>query len=484
MNLPTESCYYFGSFIDGQEVKSDDRATLEVRSPYDNRLVGKICCATKEDAEQAITVAQRVFHETMKKMPAYRRSDILRKTADLLESRTEQFANLLVLETGKPIREARVEVDRAVQVLRFASEGAKRIHGEEIQLDSARGGENQLGLTRRNPIGVVVAITPFNFPLNLVLHKVAPAIAAGNAVVLKPAEKTPLSPVFLYKLLLEAGLPAGALNIVMGPGQDLADPLVTDPRVKRVTFTGSGFVGWKLKELAGHKNVTLELGSNAPNIVFADADLDAAAGALVRGAVVTSGQACISVQRVYVQRPVYEALLDKLVDGVKALRVGDPLDEATDVGPMITEAAAARAEEWIQEAVRQGAIVRAGGKRQGTLLEPTVLTDVTPEMKVVCQEIFAPVFSVIPFDDEEEAVAQANDSELGLHAGVFTKDINRALRVADALETGGVWINEASIRRYDHIPYGGVKQSGIGKEGVAYAIEEMTELKFIGIKLS
>ncbi|RNB83117.1 aldehyde dehydrogenase family protein [Brevibacillus nitrificans] len=475
--------FYFGSFIDGQEVKSEERAVLEVRNPYNNQLIGKICCATKEDAKQAITVSQRVFQETMKKMPAYRRSDILRKTADLLESRTESFANLLVLETGKPIREARVEVDRAVQVLRFASEGAKQIHGEEIQLDSAHGGENQFGFTKRYPIGVVVAITPFNFPLNLVLHKVAPAIAAGNTIVLKPAEKTPLSPVMLYQLFMEAGLPAGALNIVMGPGQDLAEPLVKDPRVKRVTFTGSGQVGWKLKELAGHKNVTLELGSNAPNLVFEDADLDAAAAALVRGGVVTSGQACISVQRIYVQRSVYPALLDKLVDGARALRVGNPLDEATDVGPMITEAAAARAEEWIREAAEQGATVLTGGKRSGALLEPAVLTNVSPEMKVVCQEIFAPVFSVIPFDEEAEAISQANASDLGLHAGVFTKDISRALRVAEALETGGVWINDASIRRYDHIPYGGVKQSGIGKEGVAYAIEEMTEIKFIGIKL-
>ncbi|SFJ38821.1 aldehyde dehydrogenase family protein [Brevibacillus centrosporus] len=475
--------FYFGSFIDGQEVKSEESAVLEVRNPYNNQLIGKISCATKEDVEQAITVSQRVFQETMKKMPAYRRSDILRKTADLLESRTESFANLLVLETGKPIREARVEVDRAVQVLRFASEGAKQIHGEEIQLDSAHGGENQFGFTKRYPIGVVVAITPFNFPLNLVLHKVAPAIAAGNTIVLKPAEKTPLSPVMLYQLFMEAGLPAGALNIVMGPGQDLAEPLVKDPRVKRVTFTGSGQVGWKLKELAGHKNVTLELGSNAPNLVFEDADLDAAAAALVRGGVVTSGQACISVQRIYVQRSVYQALLNKLVDGVRALRVGNPLDDATDVGPMITEAAAARAEEWIREAAEQGATVLTGGKRSGALLEPAVLTNVSHEMKVVCQEIFAPVFSVIPFDEEAEAIAQANASDLGLHAGVFTKDISRALRVAEALETGGVWINDASIRRYDHIPYGGVKQSGIGKEGVAYAIEEMTEIKFIGIKL-
>ncbi|GGE28252.1 aldehyde dehydrogenase [Pullulanibacillus camelliae] len=474
--------FYFGSFIDGKEVKSEDRV-LEVLNPYNNQLVGRISCATKENAEQAITAAHRVFHESMKRMAAHRRSDILRRTADLLEKRNEEFANLLVQETGKPIREARVEVDRSIQILRFASEGAKQIHGEEIQLDSAHGGENHIAITRRYPIGVVVAITPFNLPLSLVLHKLAPAIAAGNTIVLKPAEKTPLCSVLLYKLFEEAGLPKGALNIVMGPGQDLVEPLIKDSRIKRVTFTGSGPVGWKLKELAGRKNVTLELGSNAPNIVFNDADLDTAAASLVQGGVVTSGQACISVQRIYVQKHVYPALLEKLVQGVKELRVGNPMDEATDVGPMITEAAAVRAEEWINEAVQNGAMIVAGGQRHGNLLEPTVLTNVTREMKVVCKEIFAPVFSVIPFDTEEEVIKQANDSDLGIHAGIFTKDINRAFRVAEALEMGGVWINEASIRRYDHIPYGGVKQSGIGKEGVSYAIEEMTETKFIGVKL-
>ncbi|MCL6443945.1 MAG: aldehyde dehydrogenase family protein [Alicyclobacillus sp.] len=475
--------YEFGSFIDGEEIKSDDRATIEVRSPYDGQLVGKIWCATKGDAEYAISVAHRVFTSTMRKMPAHRRSEILRKTADLLETRAAQFVHLLALETGKPIREGKAEVDRAVQVLRFASEGAKQIHGEEIQLDSAYGGENQIGFTRRYPIGVVVAITPFNFPLNLVLHKLAPAFAAGNTVVLKPAEKTPLSPVLLYKLFEEAGLPKGALNIVMGTGPDLGEVLVTDPRVQRVTFTGSGLVGWKLKEMAGNKKVTLELGSNAPNIVFEDADLEAAATALVKGGVVTSGQACISVQRIYIQRSVYPQLVDKLVSKAKALKLGDPLDETTDVGPMITEDAAKRAEAWINEAVEQGATVLVGGRRNGTFLEPTILGNVTHEMKVVCQEVFAPVLCVIPFDSEEEAIEMANNSDLGLHAGVFTKDISRAFRVADALETGGVWINEASIRRYDHIPYGGVKMSGVGREGVRYAIEEMTEEKFIGIKL-
>lgn len=478
-----EEQLHFGSFIDGKEVKSDDQPVIEVRSPYDGQLVGKISCANKEVAEHAVSVAHRVFNESMKKMPAYRRAEILRKTADLLEARSSEFVGLLALEVGKPIREGRVEVDRAVQVLRFASEAAKQIHGEEIPLDSAVGGEGQIGFTRREPLGVVVAITPFNFPLNLVLHKVAPALAAGNTVVLKPAEKTPLSPVLLYKLFEEAGLPSGALNVVMGSGPELGETLVTDDRVRKVTFTGSGMVGWKLKEMAGHKRVTLELGSNSPNIVFEDADLDVAAKSLVRGGVVTAGQACISVQRIYAQRSIYLPLLEKLVANTMELRVGNPLDEDTDVGPMITEAAAARAEDWINEAIQQGARLAVGGTRRGAILEPAILVDVSPDMRVVCEEVFAPVVTVIPFDTEEEAIRHANHSDLGLHAGVFTNDISRALRVADMLETGGVWINEASIRRYDHIPYGGVKRSGIGKEGVHYAVEEMTELKFIGIKL-
>lgn len=475
--------YYFGSFIDGKEIKMAGRPVREVRSPYNGQLVGQIECATKEDVHEAISAAHRVFHETMKNMPAYRRSEILRKTADLLEQKADDFIGILALEAGKPVREGRAEVDRAIQVLRFASEGAKNIHGEEIPMSSAIGGENQIGLTRRYPIGVVTAITPFNFPLNLVLHKIAPAIAVGNTVVLKPAEKTPLSSVLLYKLLEEAGLPKGALNIVMGSGSELGESLVTDPRVKKVTFTGSGPVGWRIKKLAENKKVTLELGSNAPNIIFADANLDATVTSLIRGGFTFAGQACISVQRIYVQREVYPLLVDKLVSRVEELRMGDPLDPSTEIGPMISEAEAIRAEAWIKEAVEQGAKVVSGGSRKGTFMEPTVLTDVHPQMKVVCEEVFAPLVSVLPFDKEEEVIAYANDTNYGLQAGVFTNDINRAIRMADALETGGVWINQASTVRYDHIPYGGVKQSGIGREGVKYAIEEMTEVKFIGINL-
>jgi acyl-CoA reductase-like NAD-dependent aldehyde dehydrogenase len=473
----------FGSFIEGQEIKSQDRKHIDVRSPYNHELIGQICCATKQDVDQAIAAAQRVFENTMKKMPAYSRSEILRKAADLLEVKADEFIKLLALEAGKPVREGKVEVTRAIQVLRFASEGAKNIQGEQIPMDSAIGGEKKIGITKRYPVGVVAAITPFNFPLNLVLHKIAPAIAAGNTVVLKPAEKTPLTPVLLYKLFEEAGLPKGALNLVMGLGSELGEYLVKDPRVKKVTFTGSGPVGWKIKEMAQNKKVTLELGSNAPNIIFEDANLEIAVPSLIKGGFVYAGQTCVSVQRIYVHKQIYSSFIEKLISQVRELRLGDPLHPSTEIGPMISEDAAARAQLWVNEAVEDGATLLTGGTRHGTLFEPTILLDVTPQMKVVCAEVFAPIMSVIPFDTEEEVIRYANDSEFGLQAGVFTNDINRALRVADCLETGGVWINEASVLRYDHIPYGGVKRSGLGKEGVKYAIEDMTESKFIGISL-
>ncbi|PWA04988.1 aldehyde dehydrogenase [Pueribacillus theae] len=474
---------YFGSFIDGKERVGNGRKDMEVFNPFNHEVIGKISCAKKEDVEQAIANSHNVFKETMRNMPAHERSEILRKTADLLEDKFEDFAKILSLEAGKPIRESRGEVTRAVQVLRFSAEGAKNIYGEQIPLDSAIGGENQIGFTKRVPLGVVAAITPFNFPLNLALHKIAPAIAAGNTIVLKPAEKTPFSPALLYQLFEEAGLPKGALNLLMGPGTELVESLVTHPFVKKVTFTGSNAVGWKINEMAKRKKVTLELGSNAPNIIFEDSDLDLAVNAIVTGGYTYAGQACVSAQRIYVQKPVYDQFLDKLVSRLATLKMGDPLDESTELGPMITEDAAKRAEAWINEAVEQGATILTGGNCNGTMIEPTVITEVNKDMKVVCAEVFAPVVSVMPFTDEEEVIAYANQTEFGLHAGVFTKDINRAMRLADRIETGGVWINEVSVRRYDHIPYGGIKNSGIGKEGIKYAIEEMTDIKFIGIKL-
>lgn len=472
-----------GSHINGQAYIEEGRATHEVKSPYTQEVVGYVQYLTDQELEYAIETSHRTFTEKMTLLPAYKRADILRKTSDLLAQQTEEFALTLAYEAGKPIRDARAEVGRAVQVLRFAADEAKKIEGELVPMDAAIGGENRLGMVYKYPIGVVAAITPFNFPLNLVLHKVAPAIAAGNTVILKPADKTPLTSVMLVKLFEEAGLPKGALNVVLGRGSVIGEKLVTDKRVKKITFTGSEKVGLAIKQQAGLKKVTLELGSNAPNIVFQDANLDQAVEGLVKGAFAFSGQVCISVQRIYVERTIYQPFLDRFIPKVKALKVGNPLDEETDIGGLITPDEAKRAFDWIQEATKQGAHIETGGTLQGSVLTPTVLTHVLPDMKVVCQEVFAPIVSVIPFDSEEEAIAYANDSEFGLQAAVFTNDINRAFRVAKHLETGGVWINEISTYRQDNYPYGGVKLSGVGKEGVKYAMEDMLETKFIGIHL-
>lgn len=301
--------------------------------------------------------------------------------------------------------------------------------------------------------------------------------------MLKPAEKTPLSSILLYDLLKEAGLPDGALNIIQGPGAELVAPLVQHPYVKKVTFTGSGKVGWHIQELAGKKPVTLELGSNAPNIIFADADLDYAATTIAMAGYTFAGQACVSAQRVYVEASVYDVFADLLQQKVEALVIGDPAEETTQLGPMITEEAAIRAETWVENAVAEGATVRTGGKRDGTFLSPTILENVNQSMNVVCMEVFAPMVALMPFTTEEDVLKDANNSEYGLQAGVFTSNINRAFKFADALETGGVWINESSVKRFDHMPYGGVKESGIGKEGIRYAVESMSDLKFIGIKM-
>jgi acyl-CoA reductase-like NAD-dependent aldehyde dehydrogenase len=472
-----------GSVLNGEQRIEQRAKTMEVLNPYNQECIATISCASVEDVHEAIEVAQQTFETTMRKMPAHERSRILRKASLLLEDRSEQFAQTISLEAGKPINEARGEVARAIQVLQFASEEAKRLTGEQIPMDSAIGGEHQIGLAKRVPLGVIAAITPFNFPLNLALHKIAPAIAVGNTVVLKPAEKTPLSSILLYDLLQDAGLPTGALNILQGPGTELVEPLVKHPFVKKVTFTGSGKVGWRIHELAGKKPVTLELGSNAPNIIFADANLEHAASMIVMAGYTFAGQACVSAQRIYIEQAVYDEFAQLLQQKVEALIIGDPADEKTQLGPMITEEAAIRAATWIDEAVLQGATIRTGGKRNGTLLEPTILENVTKSMQVVCMEVFAPMVALLPFSSEEEVLEAANDSDYGLQAGVFTSDINRALKFAEELEMGGVWINESSVRRFDHMPYGGVKESGIGKEGIRYAIDGMSDLKFIGIKL-
>jgi acyl-CoA reductase-like NAD-dependent aldehyde dehydrogenase len=473
-----------GSLINGQEILGEGRNQDHVYNPYNGELIGIVDLATKEDLEKAMQTAQNVFLQKLKNIPAYQRSEILRKAADQLEQQLEEFAISLAKETGKPIKDSRGEVNRGIQVLRFAAEQAKKNDGEFIKMDAAIGGDNRIGFVKRIPIGVVAAITPFNYPLNLALHKIAPAIAAGCTVVVKPAGKTPLTTLMLAKLLEESGLPQGALNVVMGKGAEIGEALVTHPFVKKVSFTGSESVGLKLKKIAGNKKVTLELGSNAPNIIFNDANLELAVSAILRGGFTYAGQACISAQRIYVQRDIYQAFINRFVPLVEELNVGDPLVESTDLASLISLNDAKRVEEWVNEAVSEGAKVLTGGKREGTIYYPTVLEGVNRNMKVVCQEVFGPLVCVIPFDTEEDVINFSNDSDYGLQAGVFTSDINRAFRMADKLETGGVWINEVSTFRQDHYPYGGVKQSGVGKEGVKYAIEDMTEIKFIGINLN
>ncbi|SFB30436.1 Acyl-CoA reductase [Lentibacillus halodurans] len=470
-----------GSIINGQEFNNSDN-TIDVINPYNGEVVSEIALASDIEFEKGVTNSYDTFHNTMKDMPAHERSDILRKTADLMEENAEEFAWAIVKEAGKPIHFSRGEVQRSVQVLRFASEEAKHITGEVVPMDAAIDGDGRLGLVKQVPLGVVAAITPFNFPLNLSLHKIAPAIAAGNTVIFKPAEKTPISAYQLVKLFQEAGLPDGVLNLVMGTGE-IGEALVTHDKVHKISFTGSLPVGRSIQESAGFKKVTLELGSNSPNILFNDANINEAAKQLVKGAFSFSGQVCISAQRVYVQQDIYEPFLKEYIKQTNELTIGDPTDESTDIGPMISEEEAKRAKQWIDDAAEHGANVETGGERDGTILKPTIMTNVESNMKIIADEVFAPIVSVIPFDTEEDVIAYSNDSIYGLQAGVFTKDIDRAMRVADQLEMGGVWINEISTYRQDNHPYGGVKQSGVGREGVKYAVEDMTEPKFIGFKL-
>lgn len=472
-----------GSIINGQERSESNRDTLEVKNPFNQEIVAELALAKKADLDEAVTNSFETFHSTMKKMPAHQRGEILRNAADLLEENAEDFAQTIVQEAGKPIKYSRDEIARSVQVIRFASELAKNITGEVIPMDAAIGGENRMGLIKRIPLGVVGAITPFNFPLNLSLHKIAPAIAAGNTIVFKPAEKTPVSAYKLVKLFQQAGLPDGVLNLLMGTGEEIGSPLVTHEKVHKITFTGSLPVGRKIRETAGFKKVTLELGSNSPNIIFEDGNIQRAVTELVKGAFAFSGQVCISAQRIYVQKSIYGRFLEQFIMETKALTIGDPTKEETDIGPMIKEEEAKRAKLWIDDAVNNGAKIEVGGTRNGAILSPTIMTNVEHTMKIVSEEVFAPIVSVIPFDNEDEVIRVANDSIYGLQAGVFTKDIDRAMRVADQLEMGGVWINEISTYRQDNHPYGGVKKSGIGKEGIKYAIEDMTEMKFIGMKL-
>jgi acyl-CoA reductase-like NAD-dependent aldehyde dehydrogenase len=466
--------------IGGEWTGSGD--PLEVKNKYDGSILGVLPTASRDDLDQAIDAAERA-EDVMAELPAYKRADILLKTAGLLRERFDDMSKTIAAEAGKALKFARAEVDRAISTFTIASEEAKRLHGETIPLDAVPAGEGYFGFWTRRPVGVIAAISPFNFPLNLVAHKVAPAIASGNTIVLKPASTTPLSAVKLCQILMEAGLPAGAINLVVGSGGTVGEWLVTDPRLDKITFTGSPEVGGHILSVAGIKKVTLELGNTSPVVVAPDADLDFVAKRCAVGAYYNSGQVCISVQRIYSQKQVFEPFSEKFVKATEAMVVGDPLDERVDVGPMIDLKEVDRIEAWVNEAQTSGAKILTGGKRDGTVYYPTVLTGVRQDMKVVAEEAFAPVAAIIESDDFESALEQANDTKFGLQVGVFTNDVNRVLKAVRRLNFGGVIINDTPNFRADHMPYGGNRQSGLGREGVRFAMEEMTNIQMVAIRL-
>ncbi len=468
-------------FIGGHWVGGGD--SVEVRNKYTGEVLAALPTARREDVDAAVGAAT-MASQHMAELPAHRRAEILARVAATLRARREEIARLIAAEAGKALKYARVEVDRAVNTFTVASEEAKRIHGETVPLDAVPQGEGYFGFYVRRPVGVVAAITPFNFPLNLVAHKVAPAIAAGNAVVLKPATTTPLTAVVLCEILEEAGLPPGGINLVVGSGSTVGEWLVSDERVAKVTFTGSTDVARRITECAGIKKVTFELGNTSPVIVAPDADLEDVARRCAVGAYYNSGQVCLSVQRVYAQQKVYEPFVDRFVRAAESMVVGDPLDERVDVGPMIDEREAVRIERWVQEAMAEGAQVVTGGRREGPVYWPTVLVNVRPDMKVVAQEAFAPVASVIPYDDFEEALRAADQTAYGLQAAVFTRDLGRLFQAIRRLNFGGIVVNDVPTFRVDHMPYGGNRQSGVGREGVRFAIEEMTNIQMVAIRLA
>jgi acyl-CoA reductase-like NAD-dependent aldehyde dehydrogenase len=465
----------FGCYIAGEWLETD--SAVEVRSPYNNELVAIVHRAGRNEIETAISEATSAF-EVTRKLPVWKRAEALEKISVGITARREEFAQTIALEAGKPLRTAGVEVDRAVFTFKVAAEESKRIYGEVVPLDWIPGIEGREAQVRYVPLGPIVGISPFNFPLNLVAHKVAPAIAAGNSIILRPASQTPVSALKLAEVIAASGWPAKAFSVVPSTTQNAA-PLVEDERIKLLTFTGSPAVGWGLKTRAGRKRVTLELGGNAGVIVHKDADVAYAAERVAWGGFSYAGQSCISVQRVYVHEDIYDSFIGNFIPRVLALKVGNPLEEATDVGPMIDSGAAQRVENWVAEAQQGGAKVLTGGSRHGNLWQPTVLTDLQPTMRVSCQEVFAPLVGLYPYSDIKQAIADVDQSDFGLQAGLFTHDLNIIKQAFDDIEVGGLMVNDVSTFRIDHMPYGGVKQSGFGREGLHYAIEEMSELKLL-----
>ena len=464
-----------GILLAGEQIETGE--TYEVRSPYDGSPVAVVHRAGPAEVEQAIAGAVEAF-ETTRRLPSWKREEVLNGVSQGIAARRDELARTIALEAGKPIKTASLEVDRAAFTFAVAAEEAKRIYGEIVPLDWLPGNENRVAHVRRVPLGPIAGISPFNFPLNLVAHKVAPALAAGNPILVRPASQTPVSALILGQIVLDAGWPKSGIAVLPST-TDTARPLVEDDRIKLLTFTGSPVVGWGLKGRAGRKRVTLELGGNAAVIVNDDADVAYAAERVAWGGFVYSGQTCISVQRVLVHESVYGAFVADLIRRVEALEVGDPLDEATDVGPLIDTASAERVEEWLDEAKAAGAAVLTGGTRDGNLWRPTVLANLHEDLRVSCDEVFAPLVGVTPFSDIAAAIAAAGRSEFGLQAGLFTHDLRVVDAAFDRIDVGGLMINDVPTFRVDHMPYGGVKSSGLGREGLRYAIEEMTELKLL-----
>jgi len=468
-------------FLEGKWVDKSNK--IEVRNPYDNSVIDTVPRADGGDMERALSFAERGA-KVMAKLSGYDRWRILRKAADIMAARNEELGQIISREEGKIIAEGRGETSRAVETIMGSAEEAKRIHGETVPLDGDPGGGKKLGFTLRVPCGVVAAISPFNFPLNLVCHKVGPALAAGNSVIVKPASDTPLSALKLTEILLEAGLPPEGIQCVTGSGGEIGDALVADRRVRKVTFTGSREIGDRICRMAGIKKVTMELGSNSPLIIMPDADLDKVAAAVALTGYGNAGQTCISTQRVLTAKKVYGDFLGALKPKVEALTTGNQLDEKSKVGPMVKESEARRVEDWINEAVAGGARLVAGGGRRGAIYVPAVVADVKPEMRISRDELFGPAVAVTPFDSMDEAIALANDTVYGLSAGIFTENLEWAMRFAREVESGNLHVNWGPQWRADLMPYGGLKDSGFGKEGPRYAVEEMTELKMVVFHLN
>jgi acyl-CoA reductase-like NAD-dependent aldehyde dehydrogenase len=468
-----------GFFVDGRW--RDDGDVVEIHAPYDNSLIARVTQGRREHAEAAIAASVKAFGTT-RRLPAFERQRVLRRISASILERKEEFARTLAQEAGKPIKAARTEVERAIFTFNIAAEESTRIYGEYLPLDWQESTAGRWGIVRRFPLGPIAGITPFNFPINLVAHKVAPAIAAGCSMVLKPAPQTPLCSLLLAECVQQAGWPDGGLNVLPLSNED-AGLLVTDERIKLISFTGSVPVGWDIKRRAGKKKVVLELGGNAAVIVHSDADLEYAAERCVTGGFAYAGQTCISVQRILVEHSVYGRFTDLFVAGVKKLKTGDPLDDSTDVGPLIRESDAIRTTSWIDEAVRAGARLLCGGGRNKLVVEPTVLTGTKPDMKVNCQEVFGPIVTVEPYKSFDDALRRVNHSAYGMQAGVFTRDAKLLFQAFEELEVGGVIAGDVPSFRIDQMPYGGIKDSGFGREGLRYAIEEMTEPKLMVMNL-